>query len=96
MDIDVPNDKGLFQLPVDWAEHDGWRCLFCKGDLDYHSEQAHQLYVDTSWRCTDKQHILCNQTYFMVRHSTTRKGLNGDALTIARWIEFDMDGSLAQ
>ena len=93
---EAPDEKGIVKLPVDWAEHNKWRCLFCDGDIDFHSSNDNELlYVDDSYKCQANGHLLCRSAYFMVRWSKTMKGENGDAKTLARWVEIEFDGSLS-
>lgn len=93
---EVPEDRIVVGLPVDWVEHNGWKCLFCGGDIDhFDTDDREQKYADDSYKCEDKGHLLCESAYFMVRWSKERRGENGDALTLAHWVEIEFNGSLA-
>lgn len=82
----------LLRLNIDWADAYGWKCAFCGGDIDHLSEERDQElgYADDSYTCQDKSGELCESVYFMVRWSLSKRGNNGDALTLSRWIEIEV------
>ena len=83
----------IVRLNIDWAEAYGWKCPFCGGEIDHLDEDRdHQAgYAEDSYTCQTKGGDLCESAYFVVRWSLIRKGDNGDALTLARWIEIEVD-----
>lgn len=82
----------IVKLEIDWAEEFGWKCPLCGGEIDHHSEKDNlaEKIVDDSYQCQDKGGGLCERAYFMVQYSLVERGDNGDALTLKRWIEFEV------
>lgn len=81
------------QINIDWAEAYGWKCPFCGGDIDHSHEERDEEegYADDNYACQQEGSELCEYASFMVRWSLVRKGANGDALTLARWIDLAVD-----
>jgi len=82
----------IVQLMIDWAEAYGWKCPFCGGEIDHLSEDYDEDsgYADDSYQCQDKGGEMCDSAYFMVRFSLVKRGANGDALTLVRWIDVEI------
>lgn len=80
----------IVKLEIDWAEEFGWQCPLCGGEIDHDHEDDSDEYTDDSYQCQDKNGSLCAKAYFMVRWSNTKTGDDGDALTLERWIEFEV------
>ncbi len=83
----------LLSLPIDWAEAFDWKCPFCGGEIDHLDQNPDEDrgVVDDSYSCQENGGDLCEHAYFMVRWSLVRDGDNGDALTLARWIDIEID-----
>lgn len=84
----------IVEIPIDWAEAYGWKCAFCGGEIDHLHEEPDKEAgtTDDSYTCQDKGGEMCDHAYFVVRWSNTKRDpSNGDALTLCRFIEIDID-----
>lgn len=83
--------SSIVKLEIDWADAFGWECPLCGGEIDHlDQDDSEAAYSEDSYRCQEKNGGLCAKAYFMVRWSRTKRGDNGDALTLKRWIEFEV------
>lgn len=82
----------LIDLGIDWADAYGWVCPFCGGDIDHLHQQDEDTYTDDSYTCQQKTSDMCKTSYMMVRWSRTETDpSNGDALTLKRWIQIEVN-----
>lgn len=87
----IPRKEQTVKIAIDWADAYGWKCAFCGGDIDHlHSEKG-DGYTDDAYNCQEQNGPMCDQTYFMVRWSHSRRAPNGDALTLMRWMEVEAE-----
>lgn len=85
--------KVSLSINIDWAKAYGWRCPFCRSEIDHLNEERNEAagYTDDSYWCPDRRGAMCEDAFFMVRWSHTERGANGDAKTLRRWIEVELD-----
>lgn len=83
----------LLVLEIDWAEAFEWVCPFCGGDIDHldDDEQGDGI-VHSSYTSQDNGGPMCERAYLVLSFDRNRRGDNGDALTLKRWIEIEIDG----
>lgn len=83
----------MLTIDIDWEDAYGWYCCFCGGEIDHLHEDRDESagYTDDSYSCQDKGGLMCGDAYFVVRWSNTQRGDNGDALTLKRFIEVEID-----
>jgi hypothetical protein len=88
----------IISIKIDWAEVYGWKCPFCGGEIDHLNQEDDEDggYADDSYTCQDKGGEMCEHAYFMVRWSLTKRGDNGDAKTLRRWIDVEIPGKRGQ
>ena len=85
----------IVKVGIDWADAYGWQCPFCGADIDHLSDEENdEGTIDSSYTCQaprNEQSDMCGNSYMVVRYDPKRRGDNGDALTIERFIEIWVD-----
>lgn len=85
--------KLMYDIQIDFADAIGWECPFCGGEIDHLCQDDYPDlgYNEDSYNCQEPKGYMCENAYMVVRWSRSKRGDNGDALTLKRYITVSVE-----